>query len=291
MQSSSAAHLVPVPIISSIAPLAAGKDAWLVDIWGVMHNGVSPFVAAVQACRAFRDTGGTVLLLSNAPRPAASVAAQLDRIGVPRDAWDVIVSSGDAARAFIAKRGAEPVLHLGPERDLPIYDGLGVSLVPVDEAGCVVCTGLFNDEVETADDYADILARCRSRALPMLCANPDITVERGGRIVYCAGALARAYEAMGGDVVYAGKPHLPVYEMAFAALEQRHGAAVPRERLLAIGDGARTDIDGAAAAGIASVYIASAVHLRAGAAFDAAAIDGLFPGPVRPVAAMTGLAW
>jgi HAD superfamily hydrolase (TIGR01459 family) len=291
MQSSSLAPLAPVPIVGSIAPLAAGCEAWLVDIWGVMHNGEQPYWPAAAACKAFRDAGGMVLLLSNAPRPAASVAAQLDRIGVPRDAWDAIVSSGDAARAFIAARDGEPLLHLGPERDLALYEGLGAHLVPVEAAGAVVCTGLFDDEAETPADYTAILAACRARKLPMLCANPDITVERGGRIVYCAGALAKAYEALGGEVTYAGKPYRPVYDMAFAALAAGKGRAIPLERLLAIGDGVHTDIAGAAAAGVASVYIASGVHVRPGALFDAAALDALFPGPARPIAAMTGLAW
>ena len=209
------------PVADSIEPFAAGKDAWFVDIWGVMHNGVRPFAHAVAACERFRASGGTVLLLSNAPRPAAGVAAQLDRIGVARSAWDAIVSSGDAARAFVARFAPGPVFHLGPERDLGIYEGLGVRIGACEIANAVVCTGLFDDETETPDDYAAVLQTCLGRGLPMVCANPDLTVERGGRIIYCAGALAAAYEKIGGSVTYAGKPHLPVYDMAFAELDHR----------------------------------------------------------------------
>ena len=281
-----------IPITHSIAPVTAGKVAWLVDIWGVMHNGVKPFAPAITACEKFRAAGGIVLLLSNAPRPAASVAAQLDRIGVARSAWDAIVSSGDAARAFVARHAPGPVFHLGPERDLGLYDGLGVTLASHDEAKAMVCTGLFDDETETPDDYGSLLSACADRGLPMVCANPDLTVERGAKIIYCAGAVAAAYEAIGGSVIYAGKPHLPVYEMAFVELARLRGHTVEKQAVLAIGDGIRTDIAGAANAGIASVYIASGVHLGSGGALDAALLADLFPkGSPQPVAAMAGLAW
>lgn len=281
-----------IPIEASIARRAGGVDAWLTDIWGVMHNGVAPFEAAVAACEAFRAAGGTVVLLSNAPRPADSVAAQLDKIGVRRTAWDGIISSGDATRVLLSEGPPSPVYHLGPDRDLPIYDGLDVRLVDETQARRVVCTGLFDDETETPKDYAPLLTRFFTHGCPMICANPDLTVERGGKIVYCAGAIAAEYEAMGGSVVYAGKPHLPVYDMARAWLAQYRGTAVDASRLLAIGDGLRTDILGAARAGIASVYIASGVHMPPGAVLDAQVLEHLFPDAgVRPVAAMPGLAW
>lgn len=292
MQHASPPSSAAVPIISSIAPIAAGTEAWLVDIWGVMHNGVAPFAGAVQACRHFRAKGGVVLLLSNAPRPRDSVAAQLDRIGVSREAWDGIVSSGDAARAFIDSLERREVLHLGPERDLPIYDGLAAKLVRAEDAAAIVCTGLFDDETETPRDYEAVLRSLAARALPMVCANPDLTVERGGRIVYCAGSLAKVYEALGGRVTYAGKPYQPVYRMAYDAIAQLRGHPVERTRMLAIGDGVNTDIKGAAEAGIKSVYIASGVHVSAGDGLDDALMERLFPDPgVRPAAAMPALAW
>ena len=287
-------HIAPpsIPVATSIAPFTTAKEAWLVDIWGVMHNGVVPFASAVAACERFRASGGTVLLLSNAPRPAAGVAVQLDRIGVARSAWDAIVSSGDAARAFVARYAPGPVFHLGPTRDLSLYEGLGVRLGPPESSVAIVCTGLFDDETETPADYASVLKACADRQLPMVCANPDLTVERGGKIIPCAGAVAAAYEKIGGAVNYAGKPYLPVYDMAFAQLARLRGHAIKRSAVLAIGDGIRTDIAGAANAGIQSIYIASGVHLGAGGTLVEAALTALFPpGSPQPTAAMMGLAW
>lgn len=281
-----------IVIETGIAIRANGADAWLTDIWGVMHNGVVPFAAAVDACEAFRAAGGTVVLLSNAPRPAASVASQLDKIGVRRSAWDHIISSGDATRVMLQQADGGPVFHLGPERDLPIYDGLDLKLADEINARRIVCTGLFDDETETPDDYAPLLTRFLAHGCPMICANPDLTVERAGKLVYCAGAIAAAYETLGGSVVYAGKPHLPVYKMAFDWIAQHRGQPVDASRVLAIGDGVRTDILGAARARVPSVYIASGVHMPAGAALDEATLNQLFPDPdVRPVSAMQQLAW
>ncbi len=291
---SSTSILRPIPVVTSIAPFSAERLAWFTDIWGVMHNGVRPFAAAVGACQAFRAQGGTVLLLSNAPRPAASVAQQLDRIGVPRAAYNGIVSSGDAARALIGKATSDGrrIAHLGPERDLGIYEGLGTKLVPLASAEVAVCTGLFDDETETPDHYAGLLGDFVRKQVAMICANPDLTVERGGKIVYCAGAIAVSFEALGGRVVYAGKPYLPIYEMAFETVTALRGTAVSPSQVLAIGDGVRTDISGAAAAGIDAVYIASKVHLSDGLGLNAASLDVMFHDQtVRPIAAMTGLAW
>ncbi len=279
-----------IPLVSSIAPLAEATTGWLVDIWGVVHNGVRPFAEACEACERFRQRGGLVLLLSNSPRPRDSVAEQLERIGVPRSSWDVIVSSGDVARTLIGSYAGRAIVHLGPERDLPIFAGIDVERVGPERAAAVVCTGLFDDERETPDDYTDTLTVCARRALPMICANPDIAVERGGRIVYCAGAIARAYEQLGGKVAYAGKPYPPIYELAFATLETLRSGSAERSRLLAIGDGVNTDIAGAAAAGVRSVFVASGVHVTGG--LDAVALESLFrPGAPRPVAAMANLVW
>ena len=279
-----------IPIIDSISRLAEGRDVWLADIWGVMHTGVAPFAAACDACTRFRLAGGTVLLLSNAPRPAASVAAQLDRIGVPRFAWDTIVSSGDAARALVSVYAGKSVFHLGPERDFALYDGLDVTLSPAADAAAISCTGLFDDEIETPADYADLLAGFAARDVPMICANPDLTVERGNKIIPCAGALAAVYEQLGGRVSYAGKPYLPIYEMAFRRIEELKGKPVDRARVLAIGDGIRTDIAGAARAEIDCVFVASGVHVEEG--LTDAGLLKLFPSADgRPIAAMPALAW
>jgi HAD superfamily hydrolase (TIGR01459 family) len=290
MQSAADGLPSAIPVLASIAGLASGREAWLTDVWGVMHNGVVPYTHACEACTRYRLAGGTVLLLSNAPRPAASVAAQLDRIGVPRFAWDAILTSGDAARALVGAYAGKPVFPLGPERDLALYEGLGVTLAEAADAEAICCTGLFDDEIETPDDYATMLADFAARKLPMVCANPDLTVARGDKTVYCAGALAAAYETAGGTVTYAGKPHLPVYDLAIEAIARIKGRTIAREQVLAIGDGIPTDIKGAAAAGIASVFIASGPH--ASAELSAAGLDALFPDPaVRPIAAMPELAW
>lgn len=280
-----------IPILTSIADLASSREAWLTDIWGVMHNGVEPFETACQACARFRASGGTVLLLSNAPRPAASVIAQLDRIGVPRSAWDTVLTSGDAARALVGVYAGKRIFHLGPERDLPLYEGLDITLVATaGEADVASCTGLFNDEVETPDDYASLLAEFAARQVPMTCANPDLTVERGNKIIYCAGALAAEYVKLGGSVAYAGKPHLPVYDMAFDMLRALKGEPIAREHVLCIGDGLRTDIKGAAAAGLDSVFIASGVHVTGELTSDA--LEDLFADVAAPpIAAMRQLSW
>lgn len=280
----------PISILESIAPLAVETSGWLLDIWGVMHNGVRPFSDACTACARFRKDGGVVVLVSNSPRPRDGVAAQLDRIGVPRASWDGIVSSGDVARAMIRNYEGRSVLHLGPERDLGIFSGIDVTRAEVEEAEAIVCTGLFDDERETSDDYAERLAQFVARRLPMICANPDVRVERGGRLIYCAGALAQHYERLGGEVAYAGKPYLPIYEKALETIENLRPGSAERSRLLAIGDGIHTDIAGAAAAGVRSVFIASGVHLTSD--LNADALEKLFPpGGTRPIAAMTRLVW
>jgi HAD superfamily hydrolase (TIGR01459 family) len=290
MPPASSPHRPAIPLIPSIAPLASGTTAWLVDIWGVIHNGVRPFMDACTACSRYREHGGIVVLVSNSPRPNDSVAAQLDGIGVPRASWDAIVTSGDVARTLIERYSGRPILHIGPERDLATFAGLSITRVTADAAEAVVCTGLFDDERETPDDYVAMLQQCLARGLPMICANPDVMVERGGRIIYCAGAIARAYEALGGKVEYAGKPYAPIYTLTFATLDKLKAGSADKAKLLAIGDGVGTDIAGADEAGVRSVFVASGVHVKGG--LDAKAIEGLFPaGSPRPVAAMSTLAW
>lgn len=284
-----------IPVIDSVADLARRYDAWLCDIWGVMHNGERAHGEAAEACRRFRAQGGAVVLISNSPRPAPNVVRQLDRFGVPREAYDSVATSGDVTRALVRDRPGARVFHLGPDRDRPIFEGLDVALVGPEEAEIVVCSGLVNDATETPDDYAALLAALRARALPMICANPDLKVERGERLVYCAGALAEAYAAMGGTVTHAGKPHRPLYELAFRRLAEHLGRPVDRRRVLAIGDGLKTDMAGAAANGLDALFIASALHLDAGARqrrLDEAQVAALFEGePSPPIAAMDGLKW
>jgi HAD superfamily hydrolase (TIGR01459 family) len=280
-------------ILPGIAPLTARYDAWLCDIWGVLHNGVSAFKAAHEAASAFRRRGGRVILITNAPRPFESVAAQIARLGVPRDAYDAIISSGDVTRGLVRDLAGRKLFHLGPDRDRGIYDGIEVAFADEKGAEAVICTGFFDDDTETPEHYAQMLAGFARRRLPFVCANPDIVVERGASVVWCAGALAQSYERLGGSVAYAGKPHAPIYEMAIQRLEALSGRPVDRARVLAIGDGLKTDMLGASAFGLDAAFIPSAVHVQAGRALDQRLIDELFAeaGFKRPVAALARLAW
>lgn len=281
-----------IPVLQSIAPFGPTSDLWFVDIWGVMHNGVEPYASSVAACEAFREQGGTVLLVTNSPRPRESVGRQLDGIGVPRSAYDSIVSSGDVSRSLIEAWAGQPILHIGPERDLPVFEGLRAKPgATVDDAAVAVCTGLYDDEAETPADYADVLAKLRARGIPMICANPDEKVERGSRIVYCAGAVARAYEALGGEVSYAGKPFRPIYDLALEIGSTLRGAPIPKDRVLAIGDGVATDIAGAANFGIRSVFIASGVYVTNGEAIGAAVTRLFAPTMPQPIAVMNAFVW
>jgi HAD superfamily hydrolase (TIGR01459 family) len=280
-------------VLPSIAPLAATSDVWFVDIWGVIHNGVRPCASSVTACEAFRKQGGTVLLVTNAPRPRVSVRRQLDRIGVAATAYDEIVSSGDVSRDLIEAWAGRRILHIGPERDLPIFAGLGaVPGATANDAEVAGCTGLYDDETETPADYAAMLATLKLRAVPMICANPDRTVERDGRIIYCAGAVAVAYEALGGTVSYAGKPFQPIYEVALELGGTLRREPVAKERVLAIGDGIATDIAGAVNFGLRAVFIASGVHVRLGESMaDAAARLFGAKGAPQPIAVMSDFVW
>ena len=207
------------------------------------------------------------MLVSNAPRPnALDPPSRSLRLGVSPDAFDAIVTSGDVAIGLIAERGAAPVHHIGPQRDLSLFEaaaaraGARPVLVGVEEAAYVLCTGLFDDEVETPDDYAERLSAMAARGLPFICANPDLVVHRGADLIYCAGALAQAYEALGGKTIYAGKPHAPIYDAALAAAGAALKAPLARSRVLAIGDAMRTDIAGAAGQGLDALFVTAGIH-------------------------------
>jgi HAD-superfamily class IIA hydrolase, TIGR01459 len=217
----------PLRFVEHLNDLVAGIDVVLSDIWGVVHNGVVSFPEACEALRRFRMQGGTVILITNAPRPADSVQRQLRKLGVADEIYDAIVSSGDLTRHFVAERAGQAVFWLGPERDNSIYRGLDPVLTPLEQADYIVCTGPFDDEVETAEDYRQMMSEARKRNLTLVCANPDIVVERGDRLVICAGAIAELYREIGGEVVFYGKPHRPIYQRALALATD---AAAPRRR-------------------------------------------------------------
>ncbi len=251
-----------IEILDHIAPLLDRYEAVLCDVWGVLHNGVQAIDEACDALINMRQAGKTVMLLSNAPRPWRSVRTQIDGWGVPRAAYDGIVTSGDGTRDLLRNWPGQRVFHLGPERDLPLYEDLNVELSDVEKAELVLCTGLYDDDTETPDDYVEILSRIKARALPMICANPDILVERGSRLVYCAGAIAQSYQALGGEVTYAGKPYAPIYDLALRRLADKHGAPLSHDRVLCIGDGIKTDMEGAFRTGLDAVFVASGLHIE-----------------------------
>jgi HAD superfamily hydrolase (TIGR01459 family) len=283
-------------LIERFEPLARGYDVLFCDVWGVIHNGVAAFAPACDALARFRAGGGTAILITNAPRAGAAVVRILDRFGVPREAYDAITSSGDVTRGIVAGRLNDNLFHLGPRRDLSIFDGLDVKFAPLDAADYLVCSGLFDDTTETPANYRGMLEAMRARALFMVCANPDIVVERGDTLVYCAGALADAYAALGGEVLYCGKPHAPIYQAALAAAAAvRHGAAPPLSRVLAIGDSVRTDLTGAAAFGLDCLFVTSGLHAEAygsRSAPDLKALTAVFAAAgVMPVAVTGALKW
>ena len=263
--------------------LAPGYDVVLSDVWGVVHNGVSAFAEACDALARFRDGGGTVVLITNAPRPHDSVARQLDRFGVPHSVYDGIVSSGDVTRAVILDRPGQSILHVGPDRDKPIFEGLDLRFAPVESADYVVCSGLYDDETETPDDYRELLGVMRSRNLFMVCGNPDVVVERGDDLLYCAGAIADAYRALGGEVLYAGKPYRPIYDQALSLAARIRGTPSERARVIAIGDSVRTDFRGASAYGIDCLFVTSGIH-----AAEFGGRDDPDPDAVEKILAETG---
>jgi HAD superfamily hydrolase (TIGR01450 family) len=260
--------LPPIPTSSAakaltgFSEIAASFDLCLCDIWGVVHNGVAAHRGAVEALVAMRRRGTGVILVTNAPRPRAAIETQLAALSVPREAYDGIVTSGDVCRALIAARAGQPVYMLGPDRDLPLVAGLDAPRVTADAASYVLCTGLFNDETETAETYAPLLADFAARGLTLICANPDLVVERGGVIVPCAGSIALAYERIGGDTVYAGKPHPPIYEAALAMARGQRGGPISHARICAVGDAIRTDIAGAHAFGVTGIMVMAGIHAQ-----------------------------
>jgi HAD superfamily hydrolase (TIGR01459 family) len=252
--------------ISGLGEISDRYDAILCDIWGVVHNGVASFPPAAESLMSFRRRGGAVVLITNAPRPSPPIRRQVLRLGVPAEAFDAIVTSGDVTLGLMEEQAGDRVLHIGPERDLSLFDAAAAAtggrprLLALEDADYALCTGLRNDESETPDDYEAELTAMAAREMTMICANPDIVIHRGDMLVYCAGALARRYEKLGGKVVYAGKPHAPIYDRALALAGRARGAAIDKPRVLAIGDGMKTDIAGAAQAGLDALFVTGGIH-------------------------------
>ncbi len=264
-----------------LAALDGGYDALLCDIWGVLHDGERVHPPAVAALRAFRRQG-PVILITNAPRPADEVAMLIAKLGAPADCYDSIVTSGEVTISHVAERIDEAVFHLGPRRDLGLFEragklaGKAPRLTELESADYVLCTGLFNDESETPRDYASRLAAMHSRELPFICANPDVIVHRGADVIYCAGALAEEYRRLGGETTMIGKPFKPIYEAALAAARAVRPGLV-KSRILAVGDGVATDLKGAEAFGLDALFIAGGIHRG-----DIVG-DGFAPGVFKPL--------
>jgi HAD superfamily hydrolase (TIGR01459 family) len=282
-----------LPLVPHFSSLAPDYDVLLCDVWGVVHNGVTAFPHACDALMRARARGAAVILITNAPRQSTVVARQLEKMHVPREIYDAIVSSGDVTRAVIEARPGQSLFHLGPERDRSMFTGFNVA--PLETADYVVCSGLDNDDVETPENYRARLEIMLARKLFMVCANPDVVVERGDRLVYCAGSLADLYATMGGEVLYAGKPYRPIYDTALAKAQAAAGRKVAASRVLAIGDSVRTDLKGARTAGVDFLFVTSGIHaeeLGGRERPDSNALSATFAAAGgRPKAVMRELTW
>ncbi|WP_321499202.1 TIGR01459 family HAD-type hydrolase [Breoghania sp.] len=251
-------------ILPGLSNIAADYDGILCDVWGVIHNGVRVNPGATEALSRFRDKGGRVVLITNAPRPNPPIYEQLEALGFPRHAFDSIVTSGDVTYALLQAHEGDTVLHIGPDRDYSLYEGTGLKVSvdarEVPDGGLIVCTGLFDDTSETPEDYHARFEALIARGFSMVCANPDLVVERGDSLIWCAGALARDYAAMGGKVQILGKPYKPIYDQALGELEKLTGGPADKSRVLAIGDGLPTDIRGAHEQGLDVLFITAGIH-------------------------------
>jgi HAD superfamily hydrolase (TIGR01459 family) len=275
-----------------LSDLVDGVEVILSDIWGVVHNGLESFPEACEALHTYRKRGGTVILITNAPRPADSVQRQLRKLGVADETYDAIVSSGDLTRNFVADHPGKKIFWIGPERDSSIHRGLDAVMAPLEQADYIICTGLFDDETESAEDYRAMMLQAHEHKLPLICANPDIVVERGDRLIYCAGAIAELYRELGGEAIFYGKPHRPIYERAMALAAKRRGRPTSLDRVLAIGDSVRTDLTGALGFGIDCLFLTRGIHSE-----EFEGIDQLDPASVKelfghpPRALMRELRW
>ncbi|MBY0422697.1 MAG: TIGR01459 family HAD-type hydrolase [Parvularculaceae bacterium] len=279
------------PALARLSAIADRYDALFCDAWGVIHDGVRLFGGVAEALVAFRKTRGPVVILTNAPRPSSVIPAQLDRIGLPRDAYDAVTTSGDATRALIAAKLPQPALKIGPGKDDPLFEGLPIEFVGAEDAAFVICTGLRDEVNEHPSSYRAELEGPARRGAAMVCANPDRVVNWGGRMIWCAGALADVYEDLGGAVEQGGKPYAPIYDLAHKAAEKAAGRALDRRRILAVGDGLHTDILGANRNGLDVVYVAGAGGVHEGAT-DADAVAALLAREgLVAVASMESLRW
>ncbi len=291
-------------LVRGLAGLASGYDVILSDVWGVVHNGLMAFERAAEALARFRAGGGKVVLMTNSPNPSRFVEAQLDRLGVTRKAYDAIVSSGDVTVSLLIERAGQSLFHLGPPEETALFEevftlsGKTPRVAPLKQASFVLCTGLADPWHETPADYEELLAAMRARNLELICANPDIVVEDGGKLFYCAGAIAERYAVAGGKVIQAGKPFAPIFARALELARGPGTKIIDRARVLVIGDAMRTDIKGAHDQGFDSLFVTSGIHRKElhGATqdtgLDAAAFRQFMEAAdFAPTAAIPALVW
>lgn len=275
-----------IPMIDHVSAIADRYDAIISDVWGVLHNGIKITEPANHCLQQLRKRGLAVSMLTNAPRPPADIITFIEHLGGTQNAWTGFVSSGGVTRQLVAERGDRPFLHIGPDRDRSLFTGLTARETTLADADYVLCSGLVDDETETAETYRPDLEHMLKRNLEMICANPDIVVERGHRLIPCGGAIADLYERMGGKVLWVGKPHPLVYDVAKAEIEKTLGRPVDKSRILGIGDALRTDVAGAINYGIDCLMVLDGIHsaeLGAGRDFSPGAINAfLTKAGVRP---------
>ncbi len=288
-----------IRLLRGLRELVPAYDGFILDLWGVIHDGVTPYPGAVDCLTRLKAAGKKFVMLSNAPRRAAAISAAMVEMGIPPELAGPVMSSGEATWRQLARRDdpwyaalGTRCLHIGPPRDTGLFDGLDLVLVSaVEDAEFIVNTGPWIDG-ETVADYEDRLARAAARGLAMICANPDIEVIRGGQRLICAGALAERYRTLGGELRYNGKPDPAIYRDCFEVL-----GGARRGRLLAIGDSLRTDIAGAAAAGIDAVLVTGGIHadelaIAPGRKLDAARLETVCRRAGHmPIGAVAGLSW
>jgi len=280
--------------VDRLRDLTTKTDVILSDVWGVIHDGLKGFVPACEALQTFRAQGGTVIMITNAPRPADSVQRQLRNMDISDDTYDAIVSSGDLTRNYVAAHQGKPVFQIGPDRDNPLFRGLDMTFTTLEKADYITCTGPFNDEVETAEDYRGMMEEALTRNLTFICANPDIVVERGDRLITCAGAIAELYRDLGGDVIFYGKPHRPIYDRALEIAAEKRGATTPNDRVLAIGDSVRTDLIGANLMKLDCLFMTRGIHsadFEGVEVVDDLTARRLFGETKPPIALMQDLKW
>jgi HAD superfamily hydrolase (TIGR01459 family) len=284
-----------VEILEEAGSLLARYDIVISDVWGVVHDGLWALEPACAALTRFREGGGAVVLLSNAPGPSEQVAGTIAKKRVPRACWNRLVTSGDVTRSLIVESHHHKVFHIGWQSDKALFQGTHVTLVAEAEADIVVATELNDYRTETPEQYRPLLERFAARGLPFICGNPDLVVHVGEELLPCAGALATIYEELGGSVAWAGKPHRPAYELALAAAREARGdRAVDPAKVLVIGDAVRTDLAGAHMMGFDSLFIAGGIHrdetMRHGVVDPEGVVRVLAGQPARPLAAMAALA-